>query len=77
MLQKKTTVVAPKQNGVDEENSSKESNPIAVENKRKENKEQNHCQEDSDEHTVNGDRKKKGSYYLPLTGIRLYSLEIK
>lgn len=31
-----------------------------IENKSKENKEQNHCQDDSDEQTDNGEKKRKG-----------------
>lgn len=31
-----------------------------IESRGKENKEQNHCQDDSDEHTDNGEKKKKG-----------------
>lgn len=44
-----------------EPNNSRESSARTVESKGKENKEQNHCQDDSDEHnTDNGEKKRKG-----------------
>lgn len=62
---KQPNVNAPKQNGVIEtQSNSKESSVGPSENKGKENKEQNHSQEDSDELTDNLDKKKKGM--LPL-----------
>lgn len=55
----------PKQNGVlnGEPSTSKASS--TVENKGKENKEQNHYQDDSDEHMDNGEKKKKGEEVGP------------
>ncbi|XP_034952320.1 la-related protein 1B isoform X2 [Chelonus insularis] len=55
----KTPVPTAKQNGVVEQTSSKDGSSSSVESKGKENKEQNHCQEDSDEHNDGSDRKKK------------------
>ncbi|XP_051172528.1 la-related protein 1 isoform X2 [Leptopilina boulardi] len=56
------TVVSttPKQNGI-EQNNSKENHASSTttDNKGKENKEQNHCQDDSDEHTDVNDKRKK------------------
>lgn len=48
-----------KQNGVVEPSNGKES-AGTIESREKENKEQNHCQEDSDEHTETSEKKKKG-----------------
>ncbi|XP_016839811.1 la-related protein 1B isoform X2 [Nasonia vitripennis] len=60
--EKKPSVNGPKQNGVTEHQSnSKEGSVGASESKGKENKEQNHCQEDSDEQTDNVDKKKKAN----------------
>ncbi|XP_043271130.1 la-related protein 1 isoform X2 [Venturia canescens] len=58
---KKTLAPAPKQNGVVEQCNSREttSTPTNLEVKGKENKEQNHCQDDSDEHTDGSDKRKK------------------
>ncbi|KAL0121680.1 hypothetical protein PUN28_006877 [Cardiocondyla obscurior] len=59
--ERKTTVSPPKQNGVvnGEPSTSKASNTI--ESKGKENKEQIHYQDDSDEHMDNGEKKKKAN----------------
>lgn len=58
--EKKTTVATQKQNGVVEQNNGKESSGGGVvEGRGKENKEQNHCQDDSDEHTDGSEKKKK------------------
>ncbi|XP_011498532.1 PREDICTED: la-related protein 1B [Ceratosolen solmsi marchali] len=58
--EKKPSVNGPKQNGIAEhQNSSKEGSIGTSESKGKENKEQNHFHEDSDEQTDNVDRKKK------------------
>ncbi|XP_023289973.1 la-related protein 1B isoform X2 [Orussus abietinus] len=57
----RTPVATHKQNGVVEESHSKESPPVSAENKGKENKEQNHCQDDSDEHTDGSDKKKRAN----------------
>lgn len=59
--EKKTASTTPKQNGLAEQNNAKESNTNAVESKGKENKEQNHCQDDSDEHTDGSEKRKKVS----------------
>ncbi|XP_076665173.1 la related protein isoform X1 [Andrena cerasifolii] len=59
--EKKAAVTTQKQNGVVEQNSAKESIGTTVESRGKENKEQNHCQDDSDEHTDGSERKKKVS----------------
>lgn len=58
---KKPATPAPKQNGVVEQCNSREttSTPTNLEVKGKENKEQNHCQDDSDEHTDGSDKRKK------------------
>lgn len=60
LIQRKTTTSSPKQNGVlnGEPSTSKASN--ISENKGKENKEQIHYQDDSDEHMDNGEKKRKG-----------------
>lgn len=42
-----------------EPSNSKEGSAGSVESKGQENKEQNHCQDDSDEHTDANDKKKK------------------
>lgn len=57
--EKKTAVTAQKQNGVVEQNNPKESSGTNIESKEKENKEQNHCQEDSDENTDVTEKKKR------------------
>ncbi|XP_014478889.1 PREDICTED: la-related protein 1B isoform X2 [Dinoponera quadriceps] len=57
--EKKATTSPPKQNGTAEPNNSKESSTSNVESRGKENKEQNHCQDDSDEHTDNNEKKRK------------------
>ncbi|XP_003703258.2 la related protein isoform X1 [Megachile rotundata] len=57
--EKKTTATAQKQNGVVEQNNPKESSGTTIESKEKENKEQNHCQEDSDENTDVTEKKKR------------------
>ncbi|KAK0083200.1 hypothetical protein PV325_009187 [Microctonus aethiopoides] len=58
--EKKTPVSAPRLNGVlEQQSNSKDSSGGNVEGKTKENKEQNHCQEDSDEQTEGNDKKKK------------------
>lgn len=49
-----------KQNGVINDEPSTFKTDNTIESKSKENKEQNHCQDDSDEHTDNGEKKKKG-----------------
>ncbi|XP_031838631.1 la related protein isoform X2 [Nomia melanderi] len=54
----KTAVTTQKQNGVVESSNGKESTGT-IESRGKENKEQNHCQEDSDEHTESSEKKKK------------------
>lgn len=51
-----------KQNGVVEQSNAKESHASIVENKGKENKEENHCLEDSDEQTDTNDKRKKRVY---------------
>ncbi|XP_053976270.1 la-related protein 1B isoform X2 [Hylaeus volcanicus] len=57
----KTTVTTQKQNGVIEQNNVKEGSGT-LENRGKENKEQNHCQDDSDDdHTDANEKKKKVS----------------
>lgn len=56
--EKKPVVPTTKQNGV-EQNNSKESNASTLDNKGKENKEQNHCQDDSDEHTDGSDKRRR------------------
>ncbi|XP_031838633.2 la related protein isoform X3 [Nomia melanderi] len=56
--EKKTAVTTQKQNGVVESSNGKESTGT-IESRGKENKEQNHCQEDSDEHTESSEKKKK------------------
>lgn len=53
----------PKQNGI-EQNNSKENHASITDNKGKENKEQNHCQDDSDEHTDVNDKRKKGKHFF-------------
>ncbi|KZC14352.1 La-related protein 1 [Dufourea novaeangliae] len=58
--EKKTAVTTQKQNGVVEPNNANESSG-AIENRGKENKEQNHCQDDSDDHTEGSEKKKKVS----------------
>ncbi|XP_015127084.1 la-related protein 1B isoform X2 [Diachasma alloeum] len=55
----KTPVPTAKQNGVEEPSNSKEGSAGSVESKGQENKELNHCQDDSDEHTDANDKKKK------------------
>ncbi|XP_011298844.1 la-related protein 1B isoform X2 [Fopius arisanus] len=55
----KTAIPTVKQNGIEESSNSKEGSAISVESKGKENKELNHCQDDSDEHTDTNDKKKK------------------
>nr|XP_033326939.1 la-related protein 1B isoform X2 [Megalopta genalis] len=55
---KAVAAIAPKQNGVPEPNSCKE-NTATIESRGKENKEQNHCQDDSDEHLEGSEKKKK------------------
>lgn len=52
-----------KQNGIIEQNYSKESSGSAVESRGKENKEQNHCQDDNEEHIDGSEKKKKGNNY--------------
>lgn len=65
MLQKKTPVSTPRLNGVlEQQSNSKDSSGSNVEVKTKENKEQNHCQEDSDEQTEGNDKKKKGILFI-------------
>lgn len=49
-----------KQNGVINDEPSTFKTDSTIESRSKENKEQNHCQDDSDEHTDNGEKKKKG-----------------
>ncbi|XP_033218147.1 la-related protein 1 [Belonocnema kinseyi] len=55
--EKKTVVTTPKQNGVDSKNSKEHAS--TPEGKGKENKEQNYCQDDSDEHTDGSDKRRK------------------
>ncbi|XP_050576410.1 la-related protein 1B isoform X2 [Bombus affinis] len=55
----KTVVTAQKQNGVIEQNNCRESSSNAVESRGKENKEQNHCQQDDEEHLDGNEKKKK------------------
>ncbi|XP_066598042.1 la-related protein 1B-like isoform X2 [Prorops nasuta] len=66
----KTAVSTQKQNGVVEQQSNSKENASTnvVESKGKENKEQNHCLDDSDEHTDGSEKKKKVSKqkWLPL-----------
>ncbi|XP_076231642.1 la related protein isoform X2 [Calliopsis andreniformis] len=57
----KVAVTTQKQNGVIEQSSAKENNGTSAENRGKENKEQNHCQDDSDEYTDGSEKKKKVS----------------
>ncbi|KOC66335.1 La-related protein 1 [Habropoda laboriosa] len=57
--EKKTAVTSQKQNGVVEQNNGKESSGSTTESRGKENKEQNHCQDDSDEHIDASEKKKK------------------
>ncbi|XP_006562503.2 la-related protein 1B isoform X2 [Apis mellifera] len=57
--EKKTVVAVQKQNGIIEQNYSKESSGSAVESRGKENKEQNHCQDDNEEHIDGSEKKKK------------------
>ncbi|XP_046599348.1 la-related protein 1B isoform X1 [Neodiprion lecontei] len=58
--EKKPTIATQKQNGVIEPNQTKDNYAgPASEGKGKENKEQNHFQDDSDEHTDGSDKKKK------------------
>ncbi|XP_015600652.1 la-related protein 1B isoform X3 [Cephus cinctus] len=61
--EKKAAVATPKQNGTLEQSVPKESNNTNVleNSKGKENKEQNHCQDDSDEHTDGSEKKKKAN----------------
>ncbi|XP_076179410.1 la related protein isoform X2 [Ptiloglossa arizonensis] len=56
----KTAATTQKQNGVVEQNNAEESS-ATIENRGKENKEQNHCQDDSDDHTDGSEKKKKVS----------------
>lgn len=53
-------MTAQKQNGVVEQSNGKESSGSAIESGGKENKEQNQCQDDSDEHMDGSEKKKKG-----------------
>ncbi|XP_063992657.1 la-related protein 1 isoform X2 [Diachasmimorpha longicaudata] len=55
----KTPIPTAKQNGVEEPSNSKDGSASSVESKGKENKELNHCPDDSDEHTDANDKKKK------------------
>lgn len=55
-----------KQNGVVEENNGKENSGTTAESRGKENKEQNNCQDDSDEHTDGSEKKKKGKTFANL-----------
>ncbi|CAK9809530.1 La-related protein 1 [Anthophora quadrimaculata] len=57
--EKKTAVTAQKQNGMVEQNNGKESSGNTTENRGKENKEQNQCQDDNNEHTDTSEKKKK------------------
>ncbi|KAK2576550.1 hypothetical protein KPH14_005225 [Odynerus spinipes] len=59
--EKTAAVTTPKQNGVAEPNNTKENNAQTVDGKGKENKEHNHCQDDSDEHTDGSEKRKKVS----------------
>lgn len=62
-------MTVPKQNGVVEQNNAKENSGTPTENRGKENKEQNHSQEDSDENTDVTEKKKRGimfDYLLPV-----------
>lgn len=60
LIQRKTTS-SPKQNGIiNGELSTPKVSSTNTESKGKENKEQNHCQDDSDEHADNSEKKKKG-----------------
>lgn len=60
IFQRKTTS-PPKQNGVaNGEPSNSKTSSINLESRGKENKEQNHCQDDNDEQMDNGEKKKKG-----------------
>ncbi|XP_078052677.1 la related protein isoform X3 [Augochlora pura] len=56
--EKTAAVTTQKQNGVSEPNNAKESTGT-IESRGKENKEQNHCQDDSDEHLEGSEKKKK------------------
>ncbi|XP_017875883.1 la-related protein 1B isoform X3 [Ceratina calcarata] len=56
--EKKAAVAAQKQNGVVEP-SGKENSGNGIENRGKENKEQNHCQDESEEHMDGSEKKKK------------------
>lgn len=44
-----------------EQNNCRESSSNAVESRGKENKEQNHCQQDDEEHLDGNEKKKKGN----------------
>ncbi|XP_076749131.1 la related protein isoform X2 [Xylocopa sonorina] len=55
----KTAVTAQKQNGVSEQNNGKDSSSSAIESRGKENKEQNHCQDDNEEPMDGSEKKKK------------------
>lgn len=60
IFQRKTTS-PPKQNGVaNDEPSNSKTSSTNLESRGKENKEQNHCQDDNDEQMDNGEKKKKG-----------------
>lgn len=60
MQNKKTPAPTAKQNGIVEQSTPKESaSPSNLDTKGKENKEQNHCQDDSDEQTDGSDKRKK------------------
>nr|XP_012225831.1 PREDICTED: la-related protein 1B isoform X2 [Linepithema humile] len=61
--QERKATSSPKQNGMvnGELNTPKVSSTNTTESKGKENKEQNHCQDDSDEHADNGEKKKKAN----------------
>ncbi|XP_029667937.1 la-related protein 1B [Formica exsecta] len=60
-VEKKATISPLKQNGVINDEPSTFKTDNTIESRSKENKEQNHCQDDSDEHTDNGEKKKKAN----------------
>ncbi|KAF3430348.1 hypothetical protein E2986_11634 [Frieseomelitta varia] len=59
--EKKTVVTTQKQNNLVEPSNGKESSSNVVDSRGKENKEQNHCQDDNEEHVDINDKKKKAN----------------
>ncbi|KAK9308398.1 hypothetical protein QLX08_001577 [Tetragonisca angustula] len=59
--EKKTVVTTQKQNNLVEPSNGRESSSNVVDSRGKENKEQNHCQEDNEEHVDINEKKKKAS----------------